>query len=107
MANEIISYFEACQREGGSLQKGMNYRKGKDYSVILMSVRANVPYRDRIEDDGATLIYEGTMFHAIIRPKIPNRSINQSTQYQAHLQKTASFIRLHKITREDYDRLNA
>lgn len=59
MANEIISYFEACQREGGSLQKGMNYRRGKDYSVILMSVRANAPYRDRIEDDGATLIYEG------------------------------------------------
>jgi hypothetical protein len=59
VANEIISYFEACQREGGSLQKGMNYRRGKDYSVILMSVRANAPYRDRIEDDGATLIYEG------------------------------------------------
>ena len=59
MANEIISYIEACQREGGSLQKGMNYRRGKDYSVILMSVRPNAPYRDRIEDDGATLIYEG------------------------------------------------
>ena len=59
MANEIISYFEACQREGGSLQKGMNYRRGTDYSVVLMSVRSNAPYRDRIEDDGATLIYEG------------------------------------------------
>jgi len=59
MANEIISYFEACQREGGSLQKGMNYRRGTDYSVVLMSVRSNAPYRDRVEDDGATLIYEG------------------------------------------------
>lgn len=59
MSNEIISYFDACQREGGSLQKGMNYRRGADYSVILMSVRPNAPYRDHIEDDGATLIYEG------------------------------------------------
>ena len=59
MANEIIGYFEACQREGGSLQKGMNFRRGKTYSVILMSVRPNAPYRDRVEDDGSTLIYEG------------------------------------------------
>jgi hypothetical protein len=59
MTNEIISYFEACQRERGSLQQGMNYRRGADYSVVLMSVRTNAPYRDRIEDDGATLIYEG------------------------------------------------
>ncbi len=59
MPNEIISYFDACLREGGSLQKGMNYRRGKTYSVILMSVRPNAPYRDRVEDDGSTLIYEG------------------------------------------------
>jgi len=59
MANEILSYFEACKREGGSLQKGMNYRMGGSYSVFLMSVRKNAPYRDRVEDDGSTLIYEG------------------------------------------------
>jgi hypothetical protein len=59
MENEIISYFDACQREGGSLQKGMNYRRGKDYSVILMSVRPNAPYHDRVEEEGTILIYEG------------------------------------------------
>jgi hypothetical protein len=59
MANEIISYLEACQREGSSLQKGMNYRMCAAHSVILMSVRRGAPYRDRVEDDGATLIYEG------------------------------------------------
>jgi len=59
MANEIISYLEMCQREGVSLQKGMNYQLGNGYSVILMSVRDNAPYRDRFEDDGSTLIYEG------------------------------------------------
>ncbi|MBV6506744.1 MAG: hypothetical protein ILNGONEN_02326 [Syntrophorhabdaceae bacterium] len=59
MANEVISYFEACRREGGSLQKGMNYRMGKTYSVILMSQRRDAPYRDKVEDDGSVLIYEG------------------------------------------------
>ena len=48
-----------CQREGLSLQRGMNFRAGDGYSIILMSQRPNAPYRDRIEDDGAPLIYEG------------------------------------------------
>lgn len=59
MANDILSYLDMCQREGLSLQRGMNFRAGGDYSIILMSQRPNAPYRDRIEDDGATLIYEG------------------------------------------------
>lgn len=59
MANEIISYIDMCQREGASLQRGMNFRLGGDHSVILMSLRANAPYVDRIEDNGETLIYEG------------------------------------------------
>jgi hypothetical protein len=59
MANEIISYLEMCRREGASLQRGMNFGLGRDHSVILMSLRRNAPYRDRVEDDGTTLIYEG------------------------------------------------
>lgn len=59
MVNEIVSYLEMCQREGLSLQRGMNFRAGGDYSIILMSRRPNAPYRDRIEDEGATLVYEG------------------------------------------------
>jgi hypothetical protein len=59
MANEIIPYIEMCQREGASLQRGMNYRLGGKYSVILMSLRPNAPYRDRFEQDGTVLIYEG------------------------------------------------
>ncbi len=57
MANDILSYLEMCTREGLSLQRGMNFRAG--YSIILMSRQPNAPYRDRIENDGATLIYEG------------------------------------------------
>jgi hypothetical protein len=59
MENEIIPYLEMCQRERVNLQQGMNYRLGGAYSVILMSVRPNAPYRDAVVDDGATLIYEG------------------------------------------------
>jgi hypothetical protein len=59
LANEIIGYLDMCQREGVNLQRGMNYRLGGDYSVVLMSLRPNAPYRDSIEDDGSTLVYEG------------------------------------------------
>jgi len=37
----------------------MNFRLNSTYSVILMSVRPNAPYRDAVLDDGGTLIYEG------------------------------------------------
>ena len=57
MANEIISYIEMCRREGASLQQGMNFFADRHHSVILMSIQPNAPYRDRIEDDGDTLIY--------------------------------------------------
>lgn len=57
--NEILSYFEMCQREGTSLQRGMNFRLRGGHSVVLMSVRPNAPYRDAVQEDGAVLIYEG------------------------------------------------
>jgi hypothetical protein len=59
MSNEIISYREMCDREDMNLQRGMNFQKGDFYSIILMSVKKNSPYEDRIEDEGSTLIYEG------------------------------------------------
>ncbi len=59
MANEVISYLEMCQREGLSLQKGMNFGVGGTHSVILMSLRPNAPYQDQMLDGGSTLVYEG------------------------------------------------
>jgi hypothetical protein len=59
MSDNVISYVEMCRRESASLQRGMNFRLGGHHSVILMSLRLNAPYRDRIEDGGTTLIYEG------------------------------------------------
>jgi len=59
LRDNIISYFDMCQTEGTSLQKGMNFRVRGRHSVILMSLRPGAPYRDRVEDEGRTLIYEG------------------------------------------------
>lgn len=59
MRGNIISYMDMCQREGTSLQKGMNFRLKGKHSVILMSVRKNSPYQDQITEDGSVLIYEG------------------------------------------------
>jgi hypothetical protein len=59
LSDNVISYIEMCRREGTSLQQGMNFGIGGNHSVILMSIRRNAPYRDRLEDGGTTLIYEG------------------------------------------------
>lgn len=59
MSDNILSHNEMCRREGVSLQRGMNFGLGGTHSVILMSMRFNAPYRDRLEDGGTTLIYEG------------------------------------------------
>ena len=73
MANEIISYLDMCQREGANLQRGMNFRMRGDHSVILMSVRKNAPYADRLEDNGETLIYEGHDVPKTAENKEPKR----------------------------------
>lgn len=59
MRGNVIPYIEMCQKEGTSLQRGMNFRLKGRHSVILMSVRPNSPYRDEVQEDGAVLIYEG------------------------------------------------
>ena len=41
------------------LQAGMHFRPQGKISIVLMSVRHNAPYKDRIEDNGRTIIYEG------------------------------------------------
>ena len=80
MRGNVISYFAMCQREGTSLQKGMNFRLRGRHSVILMSVSPNAPYQDRVEEDGAVLIYEG---HD--QPKSGRGSSPKSTDQPSHL----------------------
>lgn len=63
---DVISYLDMCAQERVNLQRGMNFNLGKNYSVILMSLRPNAPYADRVENDGRVLIYEG---HDVPRAK--------------------------------------
>lgn len=58
--NQIISYREMCNIEDQQqLQRGMNYGMGGEYSIILMSIKTNAPYADRVSEDGLTIYYEG------------------------------------------------
>ncbi len=102
--NEVISYREMCDREGvQTLQRGMNFRLNRSYSVILMSLRRNAPYRDRVEENGRVLIYEGHDAHRtndnpdpkrIDQPEFtPNGSLTQNGHFhqaaQSYKQKKA------------------
>src|SRR6516225_387937 len=58
--DDILSYREMCNAENiQTLQRGMNFKMNPSYSVILMSQRANAPYRDKVYEDGITIEYEG------------------------------------------------
>lgn len=60
MLDQIYSYRDMCDAENvQTLQRGMNYRLNPRYSLILMSRRANAPYKDKVLDDGVTIEYEG------------------------------------------------
>jgi hypothetical protein len=56
---DIFSYMDMCQHEKVTLQRGMNYKINSEYSIILMSLRKDAPYADKIEKNGEVLIYEG------------------------------------------------
>jgi|SRR5581483_96980 len=56
---DVVSYLEMCTPFGMNLQRGMNFRLTPDESLILMSVRPGAPYKDRVEQAGKVIIYEG------------------------------------------------
>ena len=57
---QIISYRQIEDVEGFRPQNGMNFQtKNKNYSIVLMSVRENSPYQDKISEDGKTIDYVG------------------------------------------------
>src|SRR5438046_10309331 len=57
--DDIISYHDLVTAEKASLQKGMNYGVGKNYSIFLMSLRENAPYADVLDPVTGMLTYEG------------------------------------------------
>jgi hypothetical protein len=75
MRDEILTYWEMCAREKGSLQRGMYYRESPSISVVLMSRRPGAPYEDSLSDDGTELIYEG--HDAKREPGIDPKAVDQ------------------------------
>ena len=73
--DEILSYFDMCQRERMSLQRGMNFFDPPSASIVLMSRRRNAPYEDEMSENGTELIYEG---HDVPRtPGIEPKRVDQ------------------------------
>ncbi|HQP25941.1 MAG TPA: YDG/SRA domain-containing protein [Smithellaceae bacterium] len=68
----VVNWHDICKIERVS-QQGMNFHIGGNYSVILMSVRKGAPYADRVENDGAILIYEGHNCKRSPKCKYPDR----------------------------------
>jgi hypothetical protein len=56
---DIITFNEMCAAEGQMLQRGMYFRPRGRHSVLLMSTRRGAPYRDKWEQGGKLLVYEG------------------------------------------------
>jgi hypothetical protein len=86
---DVISYLEMCQEEAASLQRGMNFRLGRDHSVVLMSLRRGAPYADRIEENGRVLIYEGHDISRTLRGRNPKKTDQPKCLPPANSPKTA------------------
>ncbi|MFH2037680.1 MAG: HNH endonuclease [Candidatus Zixiibacteriota bacterium] len=64
MKDQILDYREMCDNENIQvLQKGISFRLNPNYSVVLMSQRKNAPYKDKIDEDGFLIEYEGHDVH--------------------------------------------
>lgn len=86
--NEIISYRDMCNIENQEqLQRGMNFNMNPLYSVVLMSIKTNSPYEDKISEDGLTIYYEGhdatgDTYKKIDQPsQNPNGSLTQNGKF--------------------------
>ncbi len=101
MSENIISYLDMCQREGTSLQRGMNFKLNPHYSVLLMSVRPGAPYADLLEADGTILIYEG--HDTSKRPTSPDpKTIDQPLKYPSgKLTQNGLFFEAARQTKEN------
>ena len=57
--DDIFGYDKLVAAEKANLQAGMNYREGRHYSIVLMSVRKGAPYADAIDPVTGMISYEG------------------------------------------------
>jgi hypothetical protein len=104
MRDEILTYWEMCGREKGSLQRGMYFREPPATSVVLMSRRPGAPYEDSLSEDGTELIYEG---HDVRRgPGTDPKSVDQPwTLPSGELTENARFARAAEVLVRVYEKL--
>lgn len=97
---DVISYLEMCSEEGINLQRGMNYHLRGDTSVILMSLRPNAPYSDKVEDDGCILVYEGHDVPKTTENPIPKIVDQQMNNPSGTLNQNGLFYKAAKTYKE-------
>ena len=82
MKDEILSYWDMCNRQGMGLQRGMYFREPPAHGIILMSRRSNAPYADAMSSDEKVILYEG---HDISRTKnVPDPKALHQPRINAH-----------------------
>ena len=106
MSDKIISHNEICRREGVSLQRGMNFGLGGNHSVILMSVRPNLPTEIASKTGEQPSFMKAMINRRQGSSLIQKRSINLALYHQAHLHRTVSSMRPLKSTSWASVRLN-
>jgi len=74
--DDIISYHDVVTAEKASLQNGMNYGVGKNYSVFLLSLRENAPYADALDAVTGMLTLKVTMSRSDKADRTEKKSIN-------------------------------
>lgn len=89
---DIISHAMMALEEGVSLQKGMNFAMPSGFPVILMSTRPGAPYKDRVENGGRTLIYEGHNVPSNLSPT-PEEVNQELTLPSGRLTENGKFFR--------------
>lgn len=99
--DDILSYREMCNLESQEvMQRGMNFRMGNNYSVILMSQRSSAPYKDKIHDDGITIEYEGHDIPHRSEGKYPKQEDQQEKLPSGKLTQNGYFIKAAKEYKE-------
>lgn len=80
---KLIQYNNLVMNEGGiNLQKGMYFNIKGSYSIVLMSVEKNSPYRDEMLEDGI-IKYEGHNQERVPK-ELKKFSTNQLQTNQEH-----------------------
>ena len=95
MKDEILSYWEMCNRQGMGLQRGMYFRRPPDHGIVLMSRRPNAPYADELSPDEKVLLYEGpdiTRSTHTPNPKVADQPRTNATGGQTENGKFASWV---------------